>query len=56
MQYRMYVGKGDGDGEGDGKGDGDIHVINTTCNKQDHLICIAYWLLIFCPQSAYVQA
>ena len=28
--------------EGGGKGEGDIDVIDTTCNKQDYLIYIAY--------------
>ena len=33
---------GDGEGKGEGKGEGDINVLNTTCNKQDYLLCVAY--------------
>ena len=29
--------------------------INTTCNKQDYLLYIAYWLPIDCPWCTYVQ-
>ena len=31
-----------GEGEGEGEGKGDIGVINTTCDKQDYLLYIAY--------------
>ena len=35
-------GEGEGDGEGEGEGKGDIDIINTTCNKQDYLLYVAY--------------
>ena len=47
-QYRTQVGECEAEGEGGGGGEGvsggedDIDVIELTCNKQDHLLCIAY--------------
>ena len=46
--YLWYVGEGEGEGEGD--------VITTTCDEQDHLLYIAFWLPIDCPWCAYVLA
>ena len=31
-----------------GEGDADFDVIDTTCNKQDYLLYIAYWLHVDC--------
>ena len=35
-------GNSEGEGKGKGDGEGDIDVIDTTCNKQDYLLYIAY--------------
>ena len=35
-------GEGGGEGEGEGEGEADIDVTHMTCNKQDHLLYIAY--------------